>query len=113
MAVEDEIPQSLLAFARGERSRAVRLRESLTRIRDENPDPRVARGAADMLSGARTLREVVRDPSFSEAMGGATARLADQWRDLDPDERQRLMSQVAEAERALRVRLGLVPPDEG
>lgn len=89
---------SIAAFARGDRSRAERLRQSLTQIRDHHPDPAVTRAAGDVLAGRRTLREVVRDASFLRAMGVATTTLARQWSELDPDQRAALIRQAINAE---------------
>jgi hypothetical protein len=63
------------------------LRESLTAIADNHDDPEVRRLVRRCLQGELSVRELVRQPRFEEAMGVAMTQLADEVEQMEPDEK--------------------------
>lgn len=63
------------------------LRESLVAIADNHDDPEVRRLVRRCLQGELTIRELVREPRFEEAMGVAMTQLAAEVEEMEPEER--------------------------
>ncbi len=75
------------AYAPDEPVRQQVLRESLVAIAENHDDPEVRRLVRRCLDGELTIRELVREPRFEDAMGVAMTQLAEEVEQMEPDER--------------------------
>ena len=75
------------------------LRDSLRILRDEADEPGVRRRIEDVLSGRATLRELARDQEFAQFVSPLAARGWAEYEQIDPEERDRLVAEVADLDR--------------
>jgi hypothetical protein len=75
------------AWAPGDPVRQQVLRESLVAIAENHDDPEVRRLVGRCLGGGLTVRELVREPRFEDAMGVAMTQLATAVEQMEPEEK--------------------------
>ncbi|MCB0908512.1 MAG: hypothetical protein KDB63_15485 [Nocardioidaceae bacterium] len=104
------LPDTVLAFTRGDAAAATRLTRALIAIRDHLGNEVLSVRIDAVLHGRGTLRELVRDPVMVAEMSRGMDRFAEQWFAMSPSERADLARQGQEEEARLRAAEGL-PPD--
>lgn len=103
---------TVTAFARGDRVRAEQLRRNLEAIREQSVDTHVRRVVGEVLTGHRTVRELVRDPAFERELDRGMVAFGQAWEGLSEEQRAELVRQGQREESARREELGLPPLDE-
>lgn len=83
-------------FARmtgGDPVRAEALRANLQKIADQTDNPDVRRSISEVMSGRRTLRQLVREPHFERELDRGMDAFARSVADLTPEQRAELVRQ--------------------
>lgn len=101
---EPEPPQSISAFARGDRGRARALTQSLQVLHDKEQDPAVRRALEDVLDGRVTLREFLRTPAGASILHRGAVAFENKWSTLSEEEKDALAEQGNERLAELRDR---------
>lgn len=108
----DEMPDSVLAFAKGDPVAAEQLRRSLLVLRDHVDDPRIAGDLRRVLDGRMTLRELVRDPAFAAVLARGMGTFGARYEEMSPEEKLALTREAQRQDEAVRADLGLPPQPE-
>jgi len=98
---EDDAIMRDLAQRLGNRQLAVRVRESLIKLRDGAGGDQLAEMARDLLDGRIDLRAVSRSSAYAEPLSGAMRGYTEWFNNLDPAERQKLMDDARDELRSL------------
>lgn len=103
---------NLTAFTRGDVARATMLRRNLETILERTTDPHVRAVLQRTLDGGMSVRELVRDPAFEQALDTGMSRFGQFWDSLSPEQRAEAARQGYRQEAERRAAAGLPPPPE-
>jgi hypothetical protein len=104
-----EMPDSVLAFAKGDPVAAEQLRRSLEILRDRVGDPRVTAQIGRVLDGRTSVRELVRDPAFAGVLARGMGSFGRRYEEMSPEERLAMNREARRQDEVLRAELGLPP----
>ncbi len=106
------MPDSVLAFAKGDPVAAEQLRRSLEVLREHADDPRLSAQIGRVLDGRTSLRDLVRDPAFAGVLARGMGSFGRRYEEMSPEERLALTREAQRQDAALRAELGLPPSPE-
>jgi hypothetical protein len=70
------------------------VRDSIVELRDGAGGAQLAEMARDLLDGRASIRDIARSSAYAEPLSAAGARYKEWFKSLEPEDRERLLSEV-------------------